>query len=377
VNRDADLRPLIAHVVYRLAVGGLENGLINLINHIPQERYQHAVICIDDYTDFSQRIRRPDVKLIAIRKRPGTDPLAFWRLYRACKYLKPTILHTRNLPALDALLPARLAGVPFRIHSEHGRDMTDLDGTNRKLKLVRRLHRPLVSHFVALSDDLGRYLVRDIGVNPAQLTQIYNGVDTITFRPALDSRDFEGTGAVLTIGTVGRLQQVKDHLNLVEAFILLLSRNPQLKGKVRLKIVGDGPVRKQIEKRLQDAQVNDCVSLPGSTDNVPAALGSFDVFVLPSLAEGISNTILEAMATGLPVVATDVGGNAELVVHGTSGLLVPAADPQAMCAALEIYVRRPNDRIAHGQAGRNRAIELFSMDAMIDRYLRVYELANL
>lgn len=141
-----DRRPLVVHVIHHLMTGGLENGLVNLLNHLPEERYRHAVVCMTDYTDFRLRIRRPDVEVFAIHKRLGHDPLAQWRLLRLLRRLRPDVVHSRNLSGLDSLIPAMLAGVRVRVHGEHGRDVHDVDGTNRKLIWLRRLYSPLVGH---------------------------------------------------------------------------------------------------------------------------------------------------------------------------------------------------------------------------------------
>src|SRR5207237_9166164 len=135
-------------------------------------------------------------------------------------------------------------------------------------------------------------------------------------------------------GTVGRMQEVKDQLTLARAFVELLQRSPQAATRLRLVMVGDGPLRKQVADILNQAGWGALAWLPGERDDVPQIMRGFDLFVLPSLAEGISNTILEAMASGLPVVATSVGGNAELVESGRTGQLVPRSDPEAMAHAI-------------------------------------------
>ena len=150
--------PLVAHIIYRLDVGGLENGLVNLINHIPAERFRHAIICLTGYSEFRRRIRRSDVPVFALNKPAGNSPLTHFKLWRLLKQLRPDIVHTRNLAALEGTLPAALAGVPVRIHGEHGRDVGDLDGSNRKYQLWRRLFKPFVHQYIALSKDLERYL---------------------------------------------------------------------------------------------------------------------------------------------------------------------------------------------------------------------------
>lgn len=147
-----DRRPLIAHVIFRLAVGGLENGLVNLINRTPQ--YRHAIVCMTDYTAFHRRIEHDAVSLHALHKREGHDPGVFVRLWRLLRALKPDVVHTRNMSALEAQLPAWLAGVRGRVHGEHGRDMHDLDGSNRNYQWLRRAYRPLVHRYIPLSRDL-------------------------------------------------------------------------------------------------------------------------------------------------------------------------------------------------------------------------------
>src|SRR6266478_6770190 len=145
--------PLIAHVIYGLKIGGVENGLVNLINHMPAERYRHAIVCITDYSDFRLRIRRSDVECYALHKPPGKVPGFYVKVWRLLRRLRPRIVHTRNLATLMAQVPAMLAGAPIRIHGEHGRDMGDLDGSNVKYQRIRRLVRPCVHQYIALSKD--------------------------------------------------------------------------------------------------------------------------------------------------------------------------------------------------------------------------------
>ena len=175
MNVSRDPRPLVAHVMYRFDVGGLENGVVNVINHMPPETYRHAVIALTDVTDFRKRVQRDDVQFIALAKAPGHAIKLYPRLYRLLRELRPDILHTRNLAALEVAVPAWAAGVPVRIHGEHGRDVGDLDGSSRKLQRVRRLYRPFVTHYIAVSRDLERYLTSIIGVPAARVSQIYNG----------------------------------------------------------------------------------------------------------------------------------------------------------------------------------------------------------
>ena len=372
-----DARPLIAHVVYRFDVGGLENGVVNLINHLPAESYRHAIVSLTEITGFRERITREDVIWVPLHKGPGHGYRLFPRLYRLFRKLAPAIVHTRNLAALEAALPASLAGVPARVHGEHGRDIGDLDGTNRTYQRLRRFYRPFVNRYVALSKDLERYLCGTIGVPQDRVVQIYNGVDTARFAPAPGKRGaiagcpFADADLFL-VGTVGRMQAVKDQLTLVHAFVRAF-RQGAAGQRMRLVIAGDGPLRSEVERVLEIEHLREFAWLPGERADIAEILRGLDCFVLPSLAEGISNTVLEAMACGIPVVATRVGGTPELVDDGITGRLVSAANSEAMASALEEYVQNPSVARRHGSAARQAVTQRFGLDRMVESYRSLYE----
>ena len=370
--------PLVAHVIYRFDVGGLENGLVNLLNRMPARRFRHAIVSLTDHSDFRQRLKRDDIEVFDLHKPPGNSPrtlVALWRLFRR---LRPDIVHTRNVAALDATVPAALAGVPVRIHGEHGRDVDDLDGTNTRRQLVRRLYRPFIHQYITVSRDLAQYLQDKIMVPPSRVAQIMNGVDSSLFRPVGERRDavphpgFCGPEHFV-IGTVGRMQEVKDQVTLARAFVRLAQIMPGAKERVRLVMIGEGPLRDRVRALLAEAGLERHAWLPGKRDDVARIMRSFDLFVLPSLAEGISNTILEAMATGLPVLATAVGGNRELVREGETGTLVPRDDPESMAIALRTYAESDELGRRQGEAARRAIENEFGMDAMVDGYMKIYE----
>lgn len=373
-----DPRPLIAHVIFRLDWGGLENGLVNLLNRMPDDRFRHAVICLTDYTDFSKRITRPDVELHALRKPPGNSPVTHARMLRLLRQLRPAVVHTRNIAALEHQPAAALAAVPVRIHSEHGRNADDPDGNNWKYLAVRRALRPAVHHYVAVSHDLERYLIERIGIPARRVTHICNGVDTERFHP-VDAKPelvtplgFAGEDD-LVVGTVGRMDPVKDPLNLVRAFITATEMAPEIAQRLRLVMVGDGPLRAEALRTLESHGLSRQAWLPGALNNVPEVLRSLDLFVLPSLSEGISNTILEAMASGIPVLATEVGGNPELVTDGHTGTLVPRADSGALAHSIVDYLRQPDVRREQARNARKEALARFSLPVMVDAYSQLYE----
>jgi len=375
--------PLIVHVIYRLDVGGLENGLVNLINRIPAERFRHAIICLTDYSEFRKRLQRSDIPVFALHKPAGNSLVLHWKLWRLFRQLRPDIVHTRNLAALEAAVPAALAGVPLLIHGEHGRDVNDVDGRNRKYQIWRKLLKPFVDHYITVSRDLEGYLQQKIAVAPARVTQIYNGVDFLKFFPAAKQlRNIPHPGFCdpghFVIGTVGRMQEVKDQLTLARAFVLLMQRLPQAEQRLRLVMIGDGPLRGRVQTLLADAGIAQYAWLPGERNDVEQIMRGFNLFVLPSLAEGISNTILEAMATGLPVVATAVGGNTELIQSGVTGSLVPQSDAESMAHAVRAYADSAELCERHGAEARRVIERRFSMETMVNSYMTVYDslLAN-
>ena len=373
----SDSRPLVAHIMHRFDMGGLENGVVNLINHMPEDTYRHAVIALTEVTDFKKRIHRSDVQFIALNKRPGHLFWSYPQLYRLFRQLRPSIVHTRNLAALEAVIPAWAAKVPTRIHGEHGRDVGDLDGTNRKFQWIRRVYSPFVKHYIALSQDLAHYLNKSIGINEKRVTQIYNGVDSTRFHPAAQRQKIPGCpfndAGHWLVGTVGRMQAVKDQTNLTKAFVQALQIAPELRNRLRLVMIGDGPLRRESLTILQTAGFADLAWLPGERNDTPEIMRGLDCFVLPSLGEGVSNTILEAMSSGLPIIATAVGGNVELVQEGFNGRLVPAADPEFLAEAILDFARRPDSAKILGQQSRSLVEEHYSMAAMVSSYQQLYD----
>lgn len=373
--------PLIVHVIHHLFVGGMENTLVNLLNHLPHQQFRHAVVCIEDDSDFRQRIERDDVEVVCLhRSRVGARAVRR-QIYSLCRRWRPAIVHSRNQSGLDALLPAWLARVPVRVHSEHGWDVDNLDGSKWKPALLRRLHRPLVDRYVTVSMDLARFLERRIGVESSRITQIYNGVDVLRFRPGGDAEaaglppGFDATG-VVRIGTVGRIQPVKDQATLLRAVAVLVSRRPDLRAHVRLLVIGDGPLLATLRVLVEGLGLLDLAWLPGSSDRVPQLMRMLDLFVLPSLNEGVSNTILEAMASGVPVLATRVGGNPELVADGIAGALFEPGDVQGLAALLERYLIDPALRRDQSRAARELAEDRFSLVAMVTTYCELYQSLN-
>ncbi|MDP3419731.1 MAG: glycosyltransferase, partial [Thiobacillus sp.] len=258
-------------------------------------------------------------------------------------------------------------------HGEHGRDVFDLYGRNWKYNLLRRAARPFVSNYISVSRDLETWLRLVIHVPPRKLHQIYNGVDSVKFHPRTGPRpDFAHPDSIV-FGSVGRMVEVKDYPTLTAAFIQLIRQQPERAERARLAIVGDGPARDTCLALLQGAGLAHLAWLPGERHDIPDIMQALDVFVLPSRNEGISNTILEALASGLPVIATAVGGNVELVEDDVNGMLVTPGDVAGMAQALLGYLDAPARIAEHGANARQWAEQRFSIPAMAEAYATVYD----
>jgi sugar transferase (PEP-CTERM/EpsH1 system associated) len=355
----------VAHLLWRLGVGGMEVGVVKLVNHMDRRRIRSS-ICSFNPADALKHSLAPDVALHEFRRRKGNDPRLVWQLYRRFVADRPHIVHTHRWGTLlEGLVAARMAGVPIVVHGEHG--TMELRAHNR---LVQRCVWGRVDRVLSVSSMLAERMSREVGFPLDRITTIRNGVDLARFSGGsreigrrtlgLDSED-------LVIGTVGRLVAVKNQAMLLEALALVRAQGVRFKAV----LAGEGPLLDDLQAQAARLGLSDRVLLAGNRRDVPDMLAAYDVFVLSSLSEGLSNVILEAMAAGLPVVATDVGGAGELVQPDRTGILVSSNDAEAMAAALLKLVRSPETRLAMGGAARASA-EHFSLDAMIRQYERVY-----
>ncbi len=371
-----DARPLVVHLLHRFDTGGLENGVVNVINHLPD--FRHAVVAVTEITAFKERVKAPGTQFISLNKPPGQGFWLYPRVYKLLRELRPAVVHTRNLGAMEFQLPAWAARVPLRVHSEHGWDTNDLGGVSRTNQRLRRVYGVGTHRFVALSKAIEAYLTGPVGFARERVLRICNGVDTQRFAPATTAPEAwpYRRGEHLVIGAVGRMQTVKDPLNLVDAFLRLRELCPADWPRLRLAMLGGGPLLPAAVERLQQAGASDQAWLPGDRSDVAALLPHFDIFALPSQAEGISNTLLEAMACGCAPVATDVGGNPELVESEANGLLVPSQDSAALAAALARLVNEPALRQRLADASLARARAQFSLDGMIAAYGSLYASAR-
>lgn len=354
-------RILVAHVIHTYALGGMEVGISHLARNASPD-VAHAIVCLSHMSP-KHRPLPAETAVLELGKSSGHSTRFLFRLAATLRRLAPSVVHTRNWGGADGVLGARLAGIRAVVHGEHGWGIDDPRGRSRKRLFARRFLQRWVREYTCVSQDIRAWLAGTVRIR-RPITQIYNGVDTAAFRPR--ERSGEGRGdlgipeGAFVVGSVGRLDPIKNYPAFVEAA-------RRLGARAHFVLVGDGPERSRLEALAAGA-----VRFLGEREDVPGLFRAFDLFVLPSFNEGVSNTVLEAMASGLPVVATRVGGNGELVVEGRTGALVPPGDVEALAAAIRRYADDPPLALEHGAAGRARALERFSIEAMVRGYETVY-----
>ncbi len=384
-------RPIhVAHVLLAMDIGGMEKGALTLLERLDPARFRQTLICLADiHPELRPRVEASGAGVHSLHKAPfRRDEAVLWRLWRLLRRIRPDIVHSRNYPAIDAAWVAALAGVPRRIHGEHGRRADQLGGISRRERWRRRLARRFTHHYVALGEDLRRFLVAEAGADPRRVSILYNGVDCERFHPVADATGRARARAALAayaaepvagriadprtilVGSVGRLDPVKDYGRLVAA---LAGLEAPWRERVAGVLVGDGPERLRLEELAREAGLGDRFLVTGRASDTAELLRALDIFVLPSRFEGLSNALLEAMATGLPIVATAVGGTPELVTAGVSAELVPPGDEAALRNALAALLADPARRAALGNRALARARGRFSVDAFVASCAALYE----
>jgi sugar transferase (PEP-CTERM/EpsH1 system associated) len=375
----------ILHVVHSLQVGGLENGLVNLLNRLDPQRFEQTVCCLTSLGKLAERIKLPNIDIVELNLSAEQFRFPLLRLAKIIRSLEPTIVHTRGWPTVDAVFAAWLARAPHIIHGEHGREHTDSEGMNWKRNQIRRIVGCLVDRYVVVCDFFRPWLRESCRVNSDKIIYIPNGVDTAKFHPidnfsesiaCAAKQELRGRlglpGDCVLVGSVGRLDPVKDFPTLLRSFKAIASEFREAK----LAIVGDGSIRSSLIDLCRELKLDSSVLWLGERSDIAALLRCFDLFVQTSIFEGMSNTILEAMASGLPIIATTTGGNPELVRDNETGLLVPIKNVAALTNALRTYIKDSELRLAHGLSSRETAVRQFDLAVMIERYAALYGSLN-
>jgi sugar transferase (PEP-CTERM/EpsH1 system associated) len=358
---DPQRRLNVVHLVTTLNVGGLEMVVLNLARLTNRDRFRLRVVCWGESGVLGPRFESLGIPVYSLAAIAPSLPCRFWLLVRMLWRLRPDILHTHNpSPHLLGALAGLVRRIPVFVHTKHGRNFPD-----RFLTVwLNRLAALRTHYVVAVSRDAAD-LARDVEKVPARKVRvIHNGVDLESF-PAGAERD---SGCHLRGIHVARLTPVKDQGTLLRAVRLVCNAEPRF----RLDVVGDGPSRGELETLRDELGLEGRVRFLGYREEVATLLRGAGLFLLSSLSEGVSLTLLEAMACSLPIVATDVGGNREVVADGATGLLVPARSPEQFAEAVLSLLRAPGRADEMARAARLKVEREFDLRKMVSDYEDLY-----
>ncbi|MEE9393069.1 MAG: glycosyltransferase [Planctomycetota bacterium] len=359
------MRLQICHLVTSFDTGGLQNGIVNLCNYGSDSSFRHTILSLQAKDGMKARLRRGDVRTLDF---DGGRKLSAYRAIAAVlRDIKPDILHTRNWGTWpDGILAARAASISACIHGYHGRDLSNANSESMKRRMIGRGLSAATKRVVCLSESMKTEFRRDFGTSEKKIRIIPNGVDLKRMEGPVADPELASSFSVCTLG---RLDAVKNIPLLIRAFAQMKTRMPS----DRLWIVGEGPERARLESLIEQSALGDSVHVLKERNDVAAVMKSAQVYVQPSFYEGMSNTIVEAMSIGLPVIATEVGGNADVSGGEGYAILVPSDDSAAMASALD---RLRDDAVLRerlGRAARVRVRGRFTIPKMVTAYESLYE----
>lgn len=359
----------VMQLVLSLDPGGAERLVVEMTKFLAP-RVRTVVCCLDRPGGWAREVESSGVDVLTIGREPGFHPSLGLRIAQLARLRRVGVVHCHQYTPFVYGRLATLRSPALRlVFTEHGR-LSDAPPSPKR-RLVNALLARLPGAVCAVCEDLKRHLVSE-GFPPAAVRVVYNGIDPgprLSQEARVAARQKLGlSNACLVVGTVARLDPVKNLGVLIDAFGAVRSVVPG----VQLIVVGDGPERQSLENQSRETGCGSRVHFLGHRDDTRSILPALDVFVNTSVSEGMSVTILEAMAASLPVVATSVGGNPELVVDGETGVLVPARSPASTAQALSELCAAPERLRAMGAAGRARVEAHFTLERMVGQYMKLY-----
>jgi len=355
----------VLHIVLGLHIGGLETFVLELIRK-RSNVIQPYVVCLETLGSLGESVR--NIPIFALDKAPGIQISCINKIRGITNKYKINIIHTHNEGAhFYGAVAGFLSGIPV-IHTRHGIH----DTANTKRVMLEWFSSLLSKKVVGVSRDIADLYIQKIRIPAYKVMTILNGVDSDLFSPRPTNRhkllELDLPHETILIGIVARLALVKDHQTLFEACHILAKSHKCF----RLVVIGDGPQRDGLIQLATRLGLNDTIIFTGARHDIADLLNCLDIFVLSSISEGISMTLLEAMACELPVVATDVGGNPEVVIDGETGCLVPSKNPPAFAEKLSLLMNDQVRRKHMGSAARNRVLMHFSIQNTVEQYEKCY-----
>jgi L-malate glycosyltransferase len=364
-------RPMVCQVLHSLQVGGAE-VLAAKLARLLSPHFEVVFACLDELGELGEQLRRDGFFVEVLGRRSGWDRGCTWRLARFLRRSRIDLIHAHQYTPFFYALTARLLyHRPPILFMEHGRHFPDFP--RRKRILFNRLLLERRDRVVGVGEAVRQALIHNEGIRPQRVSVIYNGIDLAKYsRPCLDRvgvrKELNLDVNDFVIIQVARMDYLKDHATALRTLRRLADRN----ARVRLVLVGDGPELEKVQELAKQLDLVPITRFLGTRKDVDRLLPAADLFLLTSISEGIPLTVIEAMAAGLPVVATNVGGMAEVVEEGKTGFLAPAGDDATLADRIHHILNNSDLRMKMGQAGKSRAYQVFSQEQMVAGYVRLF-----
>jgi glycosyltransferase involved in cell wall biosynthesis len=364
--------PRVCQLLHSLEIGGAEVLAARMARGL-RDQFHFSFACLDELGTLGRALSAEGFEVRVLGRGQGLDLRCARRLRRFVASEAIDVLHVHQYtPFFYAMLSRGLGRGRPVLFTEHGRFHPDFRRPKRVL--FNRLTLRRRDRVVGVGEAVRQALIHHEGIPPRRVAVVYNGIEIDHFASGAGQRD--SVRRELGLATddfvaiqVARLDYLKDHVTAVRSIGVAASKIPSL----QLIVVGEGPERGKIEAAIRDAGLDARVKLLGRRQDVPRLLAAADVLLLSSISEGIPLTVIEGMAAGLPVVSTDVGGVAEIIHDGQTGLLAPASDPERLADCLVRLAGQPDLRAELRARGREVAIARFSERAMLDSYAALYE----
>jgi sugar transferase (PEP-CTERM/EpsH1 system associated) len=373
-GKQAITKPItIGHVIYAFHDGGMERGILNIINFGDQERFRHIVLCLTQAGAFANQLRSPACEVVELRKRPGNDLHLPIRIAAAARRHQVDILHARGWSTLvETVVAARLAGIRATVYGFHGKTIEDLGGLSFERKWAQRIAVRWYQCVVTLNSRMRSEFATECCLPEERIRIIANGVDIETFYPRKDRGKLRATFGLPTdrfiVGNVARLDPIKNHEVILRALYRLREQGCQ----PFFLLIGEGSHRPVLEREIERLNMAEDVCLYGYSDRIPELLNCMDVYIQSSFYEGFSNTVLEAMACGLPILATDVGGMRDLFFEGREGFFFHPHDDETLAALIARLQKDSFLRRTIAEQVRFHIVENFSVQNIVHAYESIY-----
>jgi len=360
----------VLQITHDLNIGGLQRVVVDLSKNLDKEAFKVGVLCLRDLGPLKTELDEENIPVFNIpRKSKKTDYLSFIKPFSIIKDFKPDVIHTHNTqPFIDGTLAGLIAKVPVKIHTDHARDFPD----KKRYMFAEWLFSHLTDKIIGVSEHTKNNLVKYEKINPHKIDIIHNGIDGKKYDIMINVLEkkkqlgVENKYPILGLGV--RFTKQKGITYLIRAVSSMKQNFPE----ICVLIAGEGPLQKTLEREAEDLGLSRHIRFIGPRSDMNEILKVLDIYVLPSLWEGLPLVILEAMAAQKPIVATDVGGNSEVIQHSANGMLVPPGRPDLLAKEICTLLKNEDKMRQMAINALQSYKESYSVSVMVDKYVDLY-----